>query len=367
MAKSPFWLRGARGKFAGAVVYKGSTGTVIREKVTPKNPRSFDQMVTRVAFGTLGTAAKFMLPIIGQTFEGAKDEVANKREFMRMNMPYLRQAANVDTMNYDGIHIANFCPKDIRDLVPNSYVVSKGSLPLHANLSVDPSIEPDEQTSVFVNVPNGDHTAAELWQLLCGLKPTQQLTAVVLTTVNGSDVSFDYNEWIGEGPSGYRIARYTHMYAVRLVLKDGVGDTLAVTDNTNVASIWQCLRSLIDTEKSNSAFVDALENATSYNAQEHKLSWTKFPIVDGADYLPENETTVAFGFIVSQLVSGSWRYSTTRLTCAKAMAVSAAQSAYEDTNFGLQFNDAMWTYKLAQNKASKLFTRQGGLSDSVEG
>lgn len=365
MAKSPFWLRGARGKFAGAVVYKAATGTVIREKVTPKNPRSFDQMVTRVSFGTLGTAAKFMLPIIGQTFEGAKDEVSNKREFMRMNMPYLRQAANIDTMNYDGVHIANFVPRSIRDLVPNSYVVSKGSLPLHANLTVDPSKDPDEQSSVLVNVPNGNHTAADLWNLLCGLKPTQQLTAVVLTTVDGRDVSFDYNEWTGEGPSGFRIARYTHMYAVRLVLKDGVGDTLAVADNTEIGSIWQCLRSLIDTEKSNPVFVDALEEASTF--ADHNLTWTKFAIVDGAGYLPDNERTVAFGFVVSQLVNGSWRYSTTRLTCMKATAVSAAQQAYENSNFGLQFNDAMWTYLLAQNKASKLFTRQGGLSDSVEG
>lgn len=56
MAKSGFWLRGAKGKLAGTTLYQSAGRTLQREIVTPKNPQSDNQMMQRVA---LATTSKF--------------------------------------------------------------------------------------------------------------------------------------------------------------------------------------------------------------------------------------------------------------------------------------------------------------------
>ena len=61
MAKTGIWLRGARGKLAGNVLFKGENAAIIRENVTPRNPQSAKQMLQRVAFATVSQAAKFIL------------------------------------------------------------------------------------------------------------------------------------------------------------------------------------------------------------------------------------------------------------------------------------------------------------------
>ena len=61
MAKAGFWLKGARGKLAGSVLQKSAVaGTIIRENVTPKNPRSQAQATRRATFAP---AAKFYSPL----------------------------------------------------------------------------------------------------------------------------------------------------------------------------------------------------------------------------------------------------------------------------------------------------------------
>ena len=71
MAKAGFWLKGARGKLAGSVLQKSATaGTVSRENVTPKNPRTQAQASRRATFAP---AAKFYSPlsvVLEQSWEG---------------------------------------------------------------------------------------------------------------------------------------------------------------------------------------------------------------------------------------------------------------------------------------------------------
>lgn len=56
MAKTGFYLRGAKGKLAGATIYHSKSGTVMREIVTPTNPKTTLQMRQR---GLFATAVKF--------------------------------------------------------------------------------------------------------------------------------------------------------------------------------------------------------------------------------------------------------------------------------------------------------------------
>ena len=71
MAKAGFWLKGARGKLAGSVLQKSAlAGTIIRENVTPKNPRTQAQASRRATFAP---AAKFYSPlsvVLEQSWEG---------------------------------------------------------------------------------------------------------------------------------------------------------------------------------------------------------------------------------------------------------------------------------------------------------
>lgn len=52
MAKTGFWLRGAKGKLAGSTIYRGKGGTVMREIVSPTNPKTKKQMRQRAIFAT---------------------------------------------------------------------------------------------------------------------------------------------------------------------------------------------------------------------------------------------------------------------------------------------------------------------------
>ena len=46
--KTGFWLRGGNGKLAGATVYQDGQGnTVMREVVSPSNPKTRAQMIQR--------------------------------------------------------------------------------------------------------------------------------------------------------------------------------------------------------------------------------------------------------------------------------------------------------------------------------
>ncbi len=51
--KTGFWLRGGKGKLAGATVYQQNGETVMREVVTPNNPKTEKQNVQRIIIHTV--------------------------------------------------------------------------------------------------------------------------------------------------------------------------------------------------------------------------------------------------------------------------------------------------------------------------
>lgn len=115
MAKAGFWLKGARGKLAGSVLQKSATaGTIIRDNVIPKNPKSAGQAVRRASFAP---AAKFYSPlsvVLEQSWEG-KSKAESYQE-------YLRQAIK------DCAAGGWWVPKGT-GFFPMPFQVSRGSLP----------------------------------------------------------------------------------------------------------------------------------------------------------------------------------------------------------------------------------------------
>lgn len=138
MSYSGFWLRGAKGKFAGAVLQKGEKGTIQRELVVPKNPRTNAQMAHRIIFATVTQAAARLYPFIKDSFEGFEVGAKSRREFVRLNTKRLRALAAIDYENQtDGTSSNCFVTtKGVSALIPNQYVISKGTLQYEGSVVV---------------------------------------------------------------------------------------------------------------------------------------------------------------------------------------------------------------------------------------
>lgn len=118
MAKTGFWLRGAKGKLAGTTLYRGRTGTVQREIVTPTNPKTGSMMLQRAIFAAV---AKFyshgQKAFFKFAFEGKK---ANQTDFNAFMAENVRRGCYFPA----DVVKANGYP-----MVGLEYVLTSGSLP----------------------------------------------------------------------------------------------------------------------------------------------------------------------------------------------------------------------------------------------
>lgn len=182
MAKAGFWLRGAKGKLAGASIGKGSQGgTVIREIVSPKNPKTTAQMIQRIIWNTCIQAYVKFKALADHSFEGFSAGSPCQQEFMRLNARAIRQrvAAAIERgTNPNGIF--DFIPVGSTELASNSYALSRGTLPI-VNLRDDEA----DAVSYFINAAANTYAGvAEAY----GLRRGDQITLVqVVRLSSGSD------------------------------------------------------------------------------------------------------------------------------------------------------------------------------------
>lgn len=132
MAKTGFWLRGATGKLAGTTMYKDPTTgeTVMREIVTPSNPKTEKQLIQRIIMHTVGASYSLMKEICDHSFEGQKAGRETMSYYMQQNIQFCRQ--QVAAMVNEGLNyyeIFNFIKLGVKGFVPNQYQLSMGSLP----------------------------------------------------------------------------------------------------------------------------------------------------------------------------------------------------------------------------------------------
>lgn len=397
MAKTGIWLRGARGKLAGNVLFKGENATIIRENVTPRNPQSAQQMLQRVAFATVSQAAKFMLPVIGQTFQGAGNEKENRRQFIKENVNKLRRAFD----RYNGVTAgtaplfpdytaAN--PKGIAVLVPNRYVMSRGQLTLPQMWRPDVNVNPLTSEATFKaaeHQPNNTQSynygealnPLDLLTALTGLTLGQQLTISAICTVDGSNVA-DFNE---EYPD---FARYTNFASKRLVVindEDAAADaSINISADTTEEQIWAAVKSLIDLEKSDDRLVAFFEDyiistikisAAAEGSTKRSITYG-FEVTDedpGFDYIETltdeqyfhkiGVTRVAgISVILSEPNGGAWMYSSSEMAVLPKLGnVVTSNNKY----YGYDYLNAYKTYVKQADNSSQLYTRRGGLDNSV--
>lgn len=382
MAKVGTWLRGAKGKLAGNVLFKGENATIIRENVIPKNSQTTKQMLQRVAFATVSQAAKYMLPIVGQSFQGANNEKENRRAFVRENVNRLRNlyAAHVSqiTGRERGVDISAAVAKGVSVVVPNPYIMSRGSLimpdlfSLRTNtLNPEHPIEAAGQSNSLPLSIGETYSPAYILGLV-GLSIGQQLTLCLLC---GNSLSpFAYTSDNGS------FNRYSHFMAARIVFNDdedwAAEHSIQVTAETNIEDIRDAIKTIIDMDKSDPSFVEHfLESSFNTIVKEGEQVLRVKTIVANNSSLAEQIATEFYqawnpgqwnlygiSYIISELQGTQWEYSNSEMAIYFSKgAISASNNNY----YGLRFEAALPTYVKSTDASSELFLRQGGFINNV--
>lgn len=198
MAKTGFWLKGATGKLAGTTMYKDPTTgeTIMREIVSPSNPKTRAQNIQRIILSTVGGAYSIMKEICDHSFEGMKQGRETMSYFMKQNLQTCRDA--VARMQNEGMsfyQMYNFTPIGRKDFSPNQYQISMGSLP-----AVEASVISKETTpGSGINMKFGQVLAIKenTYQAVIdalGLQRGDQLTFVSVSRFTaGSAVTSEFN------------------------------------------------------------------------------------------------------------------------------------------------------------------------------
>lgn len=380
MAKVGLFLRGARGKFAGSVLQKGEKGTIIRENVKAANPQTEKQMLQRIAFATVALAAKYMIPIIGQSFEGRPNQKENRRAFIKANVEKLKN----EFIKYNGLgnapavspDLSSALGKGVSTLVPNGYQVSNGTLLcpewLRIYRSTENAFTCDGNINQSMDVAIGDTVNPALVLGLLGLHVGDQITAVGVLTRNGEDNIISFPN------SGGDYNRYGKVAASRLVFdadEDWWADQSVELESAE--NLEQFKRQLataigncINKEKSDLIFVDAflreLENgmAVTHETGSDDVVITMNGILSAnfinRDHILGNPQVEpwklkAAGYFISNFKNNGWQYSTCELA---ELAPGTIDNV--NTYHGARFLMAQESYIKAGSADSNLYTRRGG-------
>lgn len=111
-----------KGKYGGSVMYSYNGKQCMRERVIEvKNPRSSKQAIQRAILATCGRFVSAFAPILNNSLQSETSKVMTLAKIRSLNMDYLRGLAAAGE--------GQFNPKGSPAIMPNDYVVSRGSLP----------------------------------------------------------------------------------------------------------------------------------------------------------------------------------------------------------------------------------------------
>ena len=186
MAKTGFWLRGAKGKLAGATIYQSNGKTQMREITAPKNPQTDAQLIQRAIMATVMKAYGAMKAITDHSFEGTTAGSATMARFQSLNAKAVRARIEEDINNgYDLGSIYAFSKIGDAQFVPNAYVISAGSLP-----SVVAQIAGTTLGKVTIGAA-ADVSYQDIINFY-GLQRGDQLTFVELKGTNYNNIKFHF-------------------------------------------------------------------------------------------------------------------------------------------------------------------------------
>ena len=176
MAKTGFWLNGAKGKVAGTTIYQSNGETVMRViNRSVKNPRTTAQLIQRIITKTVAKQYSAMKEICDHSFEGVTAGANTMAKFRSVNNTLLREriaAAQQAGDKFDEMY--NFVPLKTNAFIPAIVQISDGSLPSVTVLSATGSAR------VILGETNTYQGVLDY----LGLERGDQLTFVTIETIN---------------------------------------------------------------------------------------------------------------------------------------------------------------------------------------
>lgn len=237
-------------------------------------------------------------------------------------------------MQQGGAVEAAFAPKGNTQLIPNSYQMSKGSLELVPALVPKTTAESGAsfgsnafaEVGALATIPFGTYTAFDLWRLLFGLLPGDQLT---FPQIYGEGVA---QALTGAGGAYLDKTLFTDFCAPRIVLKQSVLDDngIEIVANTSSRDIVAEMMKATDTDNS---WYD-VENILLYmefDPSSGEGMEVGLPVAYDEVFAINNDDPLrAIGCIRSHkdVSSRQWQYSTSNLVCI-----------WEDDDRGLTLSD----------------------------
>lgn len=357
---------------------------IIKDRVYDvANPQSDAQMLQRVCFATASSAAAKMLAIISISQEGESNPEYARQLFVSQNTDLLKKAA-YKRVGLARHYRAAYAPKGNQQLIPNSYQVSKGSLTvpeylvpktgedaggssfqyaLFDNFGVANS-EGDYATQISNPLVIGtSYTASQLWQLLFGLLPGDQLT---FPQIYGSGIAQALYAGESEESAVEDKTLITQFCAPRMVLlKEMPTTSITISSSTTDAQIQAIMLAGVDTE---SSYMELVNTFISMVGIDETQDDNMFLHVSGtyADGFGVNgaNNLRALGVILSRYDSDrqKWQYSTCNLCCVWDFL---SQNDGDDY-FGFTIDNAIATYKSGVKMAGDgNFLQRGGTPDIV--
>ena len=359
MAKVGFWLRGAKGKLAGASISNSPNGTVMRTIVKPKNPRTSKQMYQRAIFATVATSAKAMKFIIDHSFENVKEGNDSIREFRKLNLKMLRNYVASTGNNAAAELGAKLQPAGYPWVTPNPWIMSRGSL---ASPSLFASLErfPESGGAPCVALTEIELTdefeaSATFGDLLnaLGLGANDQITLCALDA--GDDGTLFYESADAAGCQANE-----NDFKVRRVVLNVSATELAkplsdyVTMGTPTAVATYIAAHCVDADKTDNDLLLKLFGLTIAAGTGTKISVSRATVNQ-----VESDITKAACIIRSRQVDGEWQYSNATMFVVEP----------DDTqNYGLVPADAIATYTASASVGQDMnpFLDEGGTGGNNE-
>ncbi len=129
MAEMTQEMYGATGKVGNKVYYRSNGKTVVREAVTPKNPKTDLQTIQRVIAAQVGKSYSKLRTICDHSFEGVTNGAQCMAVFRKLNMRYARErAAEIQQSGNSLSQFYNFQPIGSNKWVPGAVILSQGQL-----------------------------------------------------------------------------------------------------------------------------------------------------------------------------------------------------------------------------------------------
>ena len=379
MAKGNLFLGEARGKVGDLVFYRAYGEQITRSRNRhSRNPNTNLQVAQRLIFATVSQAAKFMQPIVDHAFERYSSSNDNLRRFRRVNLDRLRTLCSQDFEEGNAGDSSNvwMAVKKTSVLIPNSYIISEGTLAdpvVGVVSSSSAAIRPISILFPSLQVPvSGTSTITPRAILSAVLGLSEDNDQLTLVTINKSSMK-DVFTYISGLPGA--VVASTAMTAMRLVMSPSAAlDTpVSIATATAATVIASAIRQL-DAVKSDAALLNyiATRVAAVYDSAVVADGYlTATPgdnqgnNLDGLfGSVPETAAEVGVGHVYAAGIIMSRQYGTTWLRSNCTMVTAAPGD--DGTNFGLDWLHAPDAWRESKQVAdSAQYLDNGGEMDRL--